>query len=103
MKSKENLFLEPPRQIFAPEFNIGAMENVGLVTFAEHYAFRLVVVVVIVVIVVVMLVLVLVVVMLVMVMIVVVVVVVVMVVVMLLMVVMVVVSFALYCCPSTQL
>jgi aminopeptidase N len=27
-------------QIFAPEFNAGAMENVGCVTFTEHYLFR---------------------------------------------------------------
>ncbi|EMJ90530.1 M1 family aminopeptidase [Leptospira alstonii] len=27
-------------QIFVPEFNMGAMENVGAVTFSEHYIFR---------------------------------------------------------------
>lgn len=27
-------------QVFAPEFNIGAMENVGTVTFTERYVFR---------------------------------------------------------------
>jgi len=27
-------------QIFVPEFNFGAMENVGCVTFTEHYIFR---------------------------------------------------------------
>lgn len=27
-------------QIFVPEFNMGAMENVGCVTFTEHYLFR---------------------------------------------------------------
>eukprot|EP00455_Lapot_gusevi_P026977 TRINITY_DN2849_c0_g1_i1.p1 TRINITY_DN2849_c0_g1~~TRINITY_DN2849_c0_g1_i1.p1 ORF type:complete len:872 (+),score=303.42 TRINITY_DN2849_c0_g1_i1:77-2692(+) len=27
-------------QIFCPEFNVGAMENVGCVTFTEHYIFR---------------------------------------------------------------
>lgn len=27
-------------QIFVPEFNSGAMENVGAVTFSEHYVFR---------------------------------------------------------------
>lgn len=27
-------------QVFCPEFNHGAMENVGLVTFTEHYIFR---------------------------------------------------------------
>ncbi len=27
-------------QVFVPEFNFGAMENVGCVTFSEHYVFR---------------------------------------------------------------
>ena len=27
-------------QVFVPEFNFGAMENVGCVTFSEHYIFR---------------------------------------------------------------
>jgi aminopeptidase N len=27
-------------QVFAPEFNQGAMENIGLVTFNEHYTFK---------------------------------------------------------------
>jgi aminopeptidase N len=27
-------------QIFVPEFNAGAMENAGLVTFNDHYCFK---------------------------------------------------------------